>query len=65
MKIKKKKEEETLDLQENKFNLEDEKDMKNKKRTLKTPKKTIVRNTDFICLTSNIGKGKKNGLRKL
>ena len=34
-KMKKKKEEEMLDLQDNKFNLEDEKDMKNKERTLK------------------------------
>ena len=41
IKIKKKREEETLDLQVNKLNSEDEKDMKNKERTLESLKKTI------------------------
>ena len=39
--------------------------MKNKERMLKSLKKNIVRNSDFSYLTSNVGKGKKNGLRKL
>ena len=61
----KKKEEEMLDLQENKFNPEDEKDMKNKERMLKSLEKTIVRNSDFSYSTSNVVKGKKNGVRKV
>ena len=28
-------------------------------------KKTLRRNSDFRCLTCNVGKGQKNGLRKL
>ena len=64
VKIKKKKEEETLDLQENKFNSEDEK-IKNKERTLKSLKKKIVRNSNFSYLICNAGKGKKNRLREL
>ena len=65
MKIKKKKEDEILDLQENEFNPEEEKDMKNRKRTLKPLKKNIARKSDFRCLTNNVGKEKKNGLRKV
>ena len=42
-KRKKKKEDEILDLQDNKFNAEDEKDMRNKERILKSLKKSIGR----------------------
>ena len=55
-KMKKKKEEDALDLQENKFNPEEEKDMKNKKRTLAYLKKNIARKSDFRYLTNNVGR---------
>ena len=63
--LKKKKEEEFLDLQENEYNLEEENDTKNRTKTLKALKKGVTRNSDFRYLTNNVGKGKKNGSRKL
>ena len=54
-----------LDMQDNKFNEEDEKEMKNKARILKSLKKIMRRNSDFRCLTCDVGKGQKNGLRRL
>ena len=63
--IKKKKKEEILYLQENKFNLEEENDAKNRKRTLKYLKKDVARKSDSRHLANSVGKGKKNGLRKV
>ena len=39
--------------------------MKNKERMLDSLKKNIARNSYFRHLTKKVGKGKKNGLRKL
>ena len=57
--IKKNKEEETLDLQENKHSPEEENDMK-KEKILKSLKKNNTKNADFRHLAINAGKGKKN-----
>ena len=53
-----------LDFQDNKFNEEDEKYMKNKERMLKSLKKIMRRNSDLRRLTCKAGKG-KNELRRL
>ena len=38
---------------------------KKRKKTLKTLNKGVAKENDFRCLTNNVGKGKKNGLRKV
>ena len=63
--IKKKKEDETLDMQQNDFDLEDEHDAKRTKKTLKKLSKGVAKKNDFRCLTNNVGKGEKNGLKKV
>ena len=64
-KIKKKKEEETLDLQENKHKPDEEKDTKKNEKMLKSLKKKNERNPIFRHVAKTAGKGKKHGLRKL
>ena len=49
MKIKKKKEDEILDLQENEFNPEEEKDMKNRKRLKAQKEYFACEHTSMIC----------------
>ena len=61
----KRKEEGILNLKEIELNPEEEKDMKNRKGMLKSLKKNVARKSDFRHLTNNVGKGKKNGLRKI
>ena len=63
--MKKQKEDKILDMQDNIFNDKDEKELKKKDKTLKSMKKSLRRNSDFRYLTCNVGKGQKNGLRRL
>ena len=64
--MKKQKEDEMLDMQDNKFNDENKNENEMKKdNMLKSMKKSLKRNSDFRHLTCNVEKGNKNGLRRL
>ena len=63
--MKKKKEEEMLDTREKEFDTQEEDEEKLKNKTLKSIQKGVVKRKDFRCFTNNLGKGKKQGLRKI
>ena len=64
-KIKKKKDDDVLDLKDNLFEDDNENHKKHKEKVLKSLKKKLRRNNEFRYLACNSGKGQKNGSSRM